>query len=129
MQIILALIVGAAIYDPTVLLPIITAIAVGWGVRQSNAVSGWRSAAEGYRFQNEQLAARQTTNEQQAAALQEQVASLLEQIAKLEQRPDMTTVIKTCSGLRELIQANTADVAATLEMVKATLDDLAQRWG
>jgi predicted negative regulator of RcsB-dependent stress response len=84
----------------TLLVSIIGAIALGWATFRTQALSAWRSAAEGYKEQVNELTGRLTNAEGQ-------VEQLHAQVTILETRPDMTSVI-------EALEARSAQNAATV---------------
>jgi predicted RNase H-like nuclease (RuvC/YqgF family) len=85
------------------------AIALGWAVTRTQALSAWRSASEGYKEQVNELTGRLERAEEKSVELHAKVT-------ELETRPDMTAVI-------EALESRSAQNAATV--VQAMRDMLA----
>lgn len=88
-----------------VLLTIFTVLALAWAVSRTQGLSAWRSAAEGYKEQVNELTGRLERAEGE-------IEELHAKIATLEQRPDMSAAVA-------------ATARASAEVVRATKEMLA----
>lgn len=106
--------VAVTVFDPKslfgilgVLLAVIGVLAAGWGAFKSQAASGWRLAAEGYKEQVTELSGRLNMAEQVATSMQQRVD-------KLEQLPDLRAIVAAIDGnTAEVIREIKAEALAT----------------
>jgi predicted negative regulator of RcsB-dependent stress response len=106
-----------------ILLTVATVLAVGWAVTRAQAVSAWRSAAEGYKEQVADLT-------QRLERAEHEVEGLHETVTTLEQRPDMSAALdaiesRSAQNAAAVIQAvrdMLAPLSSSLADLRRTLD-------
>jgi hypothetical protein len=104
---------------------VVAALALGWAISRAQAVTAWKESALGRKEENEILEGRLRRAEETAVVLQQK-------IVQLEQKPDLTVVMRKIEEAVELVRRNGDNLRQhdeRLKGVEEAVRDLAQRWG
>ena len=98
--------------------PALVAVALAWAVSRTQALTAWRSAAEGYKEQVTEMTTRLTGTE-------ETMRELHQEINRLSALPDYSDVV---ARLGVVVQ-NQEIIKETCSRVEETVHGLESRWG